>query len=385
MARGKHFSGLIRDHTTEPPVTSREGLLKVAPGEIQVSVGKVHRAPLTPVFWEEPRKAMIQFLYSREVWRAISDLARRPARIRAAISYFGKGGAGRLPLKAGDELIVDMSTQALRQGLTDPREIRKLMRDRVHVYSRSLLHAKFILGAGWLITGSANVSRNSEEFLEEAAIRTDSPSAYRAAAAAFKKWRTEPVFEGRLREALKEYREPRFKGLRTVTLRRPTSKAQAGRARLWIVVGLRHIELKGEEKARADAAKRKALKGFRRRSGKSTSYIRYFKVPRLLGAVRRNDWVIQEVDGYVFPPARVAGKRSYRTPGKGVRWLVVVEEWDRDSTLTWARFRRVARRILGKHFGASKRTKGVRPDTKANELSSLWSPRTGRPLKKAFS
>ena len=67
-----------------------------------------------------------QFLNRHEFWKEIATRLPRSKSVRVAVAYFSKGGAARLPLRKGDILIVDMSHTTVRQGATDPREIRKL-------------------------------------------------------------------------------------------------------------------------------------------------------------------------------------------------------------------------------------------------------------------
>jgi hypothetical protein len=74
------------------------------------------------------------FCSGREVWQEILRSARRGARVHAAISYIGQGTSKLLRLRRQDILLVDMSLQAVRQGLTDPREIAKFVRRGVQVF-----------------------------------------------------------------------------------------------------------------------------------------------------------------------------------------------------------------------------------------------------------
>jgi hypothetical protein len=79
------------------------------------------------------------------------------------------------------------------------------------VFSRPSLHAKFVIAGRTLIASSANVSRNSNESLDEAGIITSDPAAVQRAVDFFEKLCTEPVGKKYLAKCIKEYRPPKFK------------------------------------------------------------------------------------------------------------------------------------------------------------------------------
>jgi phosphatidylserine/phosphatidylglycerophosphate/cardiolipin synthase-like enzyme len=74
-----------------------------------------------------------------------------------------------------------MSPATVRAGSTDPREVEKLIQRRVEVFTRRNLHAKIVLADKSVIFGSANVSKHSQQVLDEAAILTTDQSAVRRA------------------------------------------------------------------------------------------------------------------------------------------------------------------------------------------------------------
>ena len=71
---------------------------------------------------------MTRFVSNEEFWDEIQRHVSDGRRARAAVAYFGRDGAKLLKLKSGDTLVVDMSITAVRQGVTDPREVKKLKR-----------------------------------------------------------------------------------------------------------------------------------------------------------------------------------------------------------------------------------------------------------------
>ena len=119
---------------------------------------------------------------SSELWRRITAaVRRRQSRCHVAIAYFGKGAGKLLPLTRGSTLVVDASDAAVKVGLTDPRELLKLIRRHVAVYSVSNLHAKVVVAGDEAFVGSMNASRRSARELIEAAIHTDHRSVVREA------------------------------------------------------------------------------------------------------------------------------------------------------------------------------------------------------------
>jgi hypothetical protein len=75
-------------------------------------------------------------LVTKNVWRAITRSAKqRPGRCWVAVAYFGTGASKLLPLTRGSTLIVNMSEESVRSGLTDPKEVLHLLNRGVDVHS----------------------------------------------------------------------------------------------------------------------------------------------------------------------------------------------------------------------------------------------------------
>ena len=86
-----------------------------------------------------------RFLTSEPLWNEIRNRVRRAKHARVAVAYFGTGRSKLLPLRRGHKLVVDLSIASVRQGVTNPSEIRTLQRRGVEVFSRGTLHSKFFL------------------------------------------------------------------------------------------------------------------------------------------------------------------------------------------------------------------------------------------------
>lgn len=326
------------------------------------------------------RRTKVEFLRGRAVWLKLRPLVANGSRTRAAISYFAKDGARLLPLKTGDRLVVDMSLGAVRQGVTDPREIKKLIDGGVDVFSRSHLHAKFVVTDGWLMTGSMNVSHNSVEVLDEAAPVTNEPGAVAAARRTIAQWSGEPVFPHQLEQAIEEYRPPTFKAIKAV---RRSSTRRGNRARLWIVAGLHFAGVPEAEQNRAEVAERKAGKAIRRRRATQLSFIQFGQPNTLTRSLRAEDWIIPIVNGRVDSPARVAGVTSYSRGSGKRRWLIVTEEHD-SQLRSWTAFKRAAKRSAGLQLDR-RRTLPIADQVTADHLRQCWSWKTGKPLARFFN
>lgn len=173
-------------------------------------------------------------LLTRTLWPRLSELARRPGRIWAAVPYFSSGGAKRLPLKKGDVLVTRFDDATIKAGMTDPREILTLIKRGVVVHAHANLHAKVYAFEDVAIVGSANVSSFSERYLVEAAIETREPSTVGAC----RNWVeslvgdvVEPSFAA---SKIAIYRTPRIPGFVAgrKTRRRSSTASQSA---LWVV------------------------------------------------------------------------------------------------------------------------------------------------------
>src|SRR5436190_15520236 len=112
-------------------------------------------------------------LLTLQLWPRLKELAHRADRACAAVPFFSQGGAQRLPLKDGDLLVTRFDDSAIKSGVTDPREILKLVKRGVSVHSVSNLHAKVYVFGESAIVGSANVSALSERLVEAAVESND--------------------------------------------------------------------------------------------------------------------------------------------------------------------------------------------------------------------
>src|SRR5262245_8047404 len=116
------------------------------------------------------------FLVNEGLWSSARRLLREGKGVRAAIAYFGQRGATLLPFRKGAQLVIDLSIPSVRAGQSDPREVEKLLRRGVEVFSRTHLHAKVIASDAEALVGSANASGRAAHLLDEAAVLTSDPA-----------------------------------------------------------------------------------------------------------------------------------------------------------------------------------------------------------------
>lgn len=313
-----------------------------------------------------------RFLVNQSLWSELQALTQRRGRVRAAVAYFGAGGAKLLPLKPGDELLTDMSLRTVRQGATDPREIRKLIRRGVRVWTRGGLHSKFYVTTKAVIAGSANVSSNAIHRLDEAAIFTADPAAVRRAMAEFARMCTEPVRPKYLEKCLRAYRAPTF------VPGTPASRKGLP-AKLWYLGQVRLLNLSEADDEILERADVKALKRLGRSAQTQIAWVRFRVRPAYSRNIRVGNWVVYrtvENNGrpHVGPPAQVLGFDTVRS-ARGARFhRILLEAVATPEEMPWDRF---CRRLAPQASIHRLRAGPIADDTIADTILGLWST-TGR-------
>jgi len=315
------------------------------------------------------------FLSNEILWRTLSAKVKAARHVDAAIAYFGQSGAKLLPLRRGDRLIVDMSSTTVRAGATDPREVEKLMRRGVQAFTRRNLHAKLIVADKSVISGSANISKHSQQILDEAAILTNDPAALRRAREFIHRLCTEPVRPEYLEECKRLYKPPRFKGW----LANGKHRQQRAKHAKLRIVNLREYSIPESEVKRYEQGEVKAEKLVKDEARSKTESFHWPNKPKMANELEFGDWVIQ-VTTYkdksivVSPPGQLLFMDNYvqdADSGK-VRWVFHFEVPRRGETMTWKEFRRAAKAILGAGALTAPRTKPIRDVQVADGLLALW-------------
>ncbi|BAH55310.1 phospholipase D family protein [Rhodococcus opacus] len=107
-------------------------------------------------------------------WPHITRAIRTRGPRYAAIGYLGPDAPELLPLRAGDLLVVNASTAAIRAHATSPAALAHYLNTGVRVLSSPTLHAKVIATNTRAVIGSANASANST-LADDAVVITDDP------------------------------------------------------------------------------------------------------------------------------------------------------------------------------------------------------------------
>ena len=290
------------------------------------------------------------FLSNETLWQTIAARIKAASHVDAAIAYFGQGGAKLLPLRIGDRLVVDMSPATVRAGGTDPREVEKLIQRGVRGVHPAKSHAKIIVADKSVISGSANVSRHSQQVLDEAAILTTEPSAVRRAREFIDRICTEPVRPEYLEECKRIYRPPRLNGQRTSIKNR---QPRATHAKLWLV-NLVESSVPEPELERYEQGEAKAEKLVKDEGRSTTTSFHWPYKPKMASELELGDWIIQfmtykDKRVLVYPPGQLLFIDPYvRDPESGKeRWVFHLEVPRRRETMTWNEFRRATKSFFG--------------------------------------
>jgi hypothetical protein len=316
-----------------------------------------------------------RFLFNSQLWDELEERVPRARKVRAAVAYLGSGGSKLLPLRKGDELVVDMSLRTVRAGATDPREVRKLLQRGVHVYSRGSLHAKFIVLDRTVIAGSSNISNHARHVLDEAAILSDDGSVVARAAETFRSLCTEPVRPEYLKACIAAYRPPTFvfgssasRAKPRQSLKRPT--------KLWLVAGLGYWDIPEREVDLVEAATSRAAKRLRDAAGSEVMKTHVGSLSKTLRAMQEGDWVvlcIEDGKGFdVHAPARFLGHERYRPPGSKPGYLLLTEVARTAQTARWQKVQALAARDVRALRLPRPRTTGIDRDAEADALLRLW-------------
>ena len=318
---------------------------------------------------------MTRFLNNDSLWAELSVKVKTSRKVKAAVAFVGNGGADLLPLKKGDTLVVNLGLQTVKQGATSPKEIQRLIKRGVQVFTRSNLHAKFFICDRTLLVGSANISNNSQQVLDEAASLTTDKTALRRASDFFDKLCTEPVRPDYLKLCLEAYRPPKFSPTGSKNV--PRGQKRVIEAKLWFIGGLRYYDIPAAEKERAEAIQGKTASKLRQSKGTHADYLHNSVKPRYFDDIRVGDWIvtcIADSDGqrYVHSPQQVLGHESYARGHGKRRYLLLSEAPDRGQPMPLSQFRRHIRYTVPKLDTERPRTIAITSIETADSIFSLW-------------
>lgn len=317
------------------------------------------------------------FLSNETLWKSISDIIKNAHHVDAAIAYFGQEGSKLLPLKKGDHLVVDMSKATVEAGSTNPREIEKLLRRGVRVFTRRNLHAKLIVADKSMISGSANISKRSQKTLDEAAIITSDRVAIQRAREFIHRLSTEPIRPKYLKLCKRLYKPPRIIGEKTIGNPR---QQRVKHAKLWIVC-LVPASVPALEKKRYERGEIRAKKNIRDKDRSKIDSFHFSFEPKMAMELEKGDWIIQVIDYgkdgiEVFPPGMFLFIDNYvrEKRKKRKRWVFHLEVPKRGETMTWKEFRRSYKKTFHVVAPLKPQRKPIREVKIADGLLGMWTP-----------
>lgn len=309
--------------------------------------------------------------HSDDSWSRIRDLAKKRGRRLVAVPFLGKGAIRRLPLQAGDLLIVRLDEATVKSGQTSPFEVGKFLRKGVEVHAQSNLHAKVFVFGKTAVIGSTNVSTTSEEHLLEAVVETSDSRAVSAAASFVRSLRGDVVTPQYAKRLEKIYVPPRIPGAG-----RPRSRQTirgAGQSVLWAVkldTGA-WIDEDFKQESVGEPLARKKLKSTRYYV--VDDFVWTFAVfSRKVRVDQRVLQIVEESNGKVFvdAPYRVVRVQRYRVEGRS-RVMVFVE---RKKSLRRIGFDRLLEKLgpLGDRLTRLSSALELKDDALVYQLGQAW-------------
>lgn len=119
-------------------------------------------------------------LHAPHPWPAITAALRGRGPRRVAVAYLDHTAPDLLPLRSGDQLIVNAARAAVRAHATSPTALAHFLDAGVQVLSTANLHTGLIVTGEKVIVGPASASHAST-VADETALITDDPDAITAA------------------------------------------------------------------------------------------------------------------------------------------------------------------------------------------------------------
>jgi len=279
-------------------------------------------------------------LLQESLWPTITRLARESKHRHVVVAYLGRGASSLLPLKKGDDLIIDMSQGALTTGQTNPDEVEKYVKKGVNVYTCSNLHIKMYIFDNVVIVASANISKHSRSNLIELGLLCKDRNVLTHALGLVKYLQVEPVTPEYIKLCKKLYKPPQighFKAKKKGVA--PTH------SRLWIL-GVSPVDLCEEEDRLCKIQEKKALRKVKDAKHFEINSIRWSGRSKVITDIKEGDLVVQiwtdKGETKVYPPSRVVQITKYRSfdRKKTPRAFIHVEEPKHLRPLTWQYFKK---------------------------------------------
>lgn len=319
----------------------------------------------------------INFLINEDLWATIPKIIKASNHTDVVVAYLGTDGSKLLPLKKGDRLVVDMSIATVKAGATNPHEVEKLIKRGVQVFTRRNLHAKIVVSDKEVLTGSANISKNSRDTLDEAAILTNDRIALERAKNFIKQICTEPVLPEYLKECIKSYRPPRISGKH---IGAKVESRRVKHSKLRIISLIDYASFPESENENFELSLKKAEKLLKAKELSFVESFRWTGKPKMADELEQGDWVIQCVKHSdktisVYSPAQLIliDHYTYNKSGKE-RYVFHLESPKSGQEMDWKIFRKKLNAILSTNK-KNPPSMAIRDTRQADELLRLWTPK----------
>lgn len=113
-------------------------------------------------------------IQSDNLWGKLKELSTISRFKSAAVAYVTDDEF--IAFRKGDTLVVDASDQSIKTGRTSAKILNKAFQKGAALYSCDSLHGKAIVFDNHVYVGSANISKNSVNHLNEMGVLSDSPN-----------------------------------------------------------------------------------------------------------------------------------------------------------------------------------------------------------------
>lgn len=314
---------------------------------------------------KRPRRKKDTTFHSEDIWPQITALC-KSGRGHVAVAFLGKDSYKLLPLSAGSVLVVNASLDAVSRGLTNPSELIKFVKKKVKVHTAQDLHAKVFAFPRRAVIGSANASKSSARYWQEAAVASAEKAIIEGAHEFVKRMCGQRLTLAELRAL--EHEAPK---------RAPQLLGQGGlrkdgpdRAPLWVTRVVR-----GAWDAETTAVARRVRPAARARLEDGDTLDTFSWPRREAAGFEPGHQVVEilEEDGrmLVYPPATILVPPAGTAKGKGATSVVFTGRPGDQRPLDF----KEAQQALGRHRGVLGRTKELRREISrpaAQALRQLW-------------
>lgn len=315
----------------------------------------------------------VKILYDN-LWPTITRLAKKAKRKHVAVAYLGTGATRLLPLRKDDVLVIDMSTDAVKSGQTNPYEAEKYVKKGVKVYTCSNLHAKIYVFDATLLIGSANVSQHSKNNLIEAGLMCRDKAVLTQALGLIRSLQAEPATPKYIELCRKLYEPPRpWRDTKKKRKHFPTPL----HSRLWLL-SISPVDLSEEEEALCHDGEERASKKIKDTRKFDLSSIRWTGKSGISRCIKEGDLVVQiwndKKKRKVYPPSRVVQLTHFQSfdERKSPMMFIHIEEPSHPSLMSWPAFKEKVEKAGVGNIGRNPQRE-IRSVQAVHTILGLWS------------